>query len=67
MDVAGTAIETEEDVIAAVRQKPEDEHTRSLILKKSIDLGCVQHIPDDWVFDVWDIEPVTKEDDNGGK
>ncbi len=50
--MSDSAIQSCEDIRAKVAENPEDEQTRSLLVKRAIDLGCVEHIPDDWTFEV---------------
>ncbi len=52
--MSDSAIQSCDDIKAKVAENPEDEQTRSLLVKRAIDLGCVEHIPDDWTFEVED-------------
>lgn len=42
-----------EEVKAAVAKTDENEKGRQqLLIKRSVELGCVEHIPDEWGVDV---------------
>lgn len=42
-----------EEIKAAVAKTDENEKGRQqLLIKRSVELGCVEHIPDDWGVDV---------------
>lgn len=47
-----TVIESCDDVAAAVAAKPTDLEERRYIIKKSIDLGCIDQIPDEWEMEL---------------
>lgn len=42
-----------DDLKAAVKNTVDtDKKRQSILIKKSIELGCVEHIPNDWQVDV---------------
>lgn len=45
-------IETREDIIAAVKADTGDKKIRRHIIKRSIDLGCIDDVPDDWELEL---------------
>lgn len=57
------AIESCEDVRAAVAEKPEDPVTRRHIIKQAIDHGCFDAIPDAWEIE---LESTEEKDDGDG-
>lgn len=45
-------VQTCEEIKAQVAKSPTSVRERQYLIKKAIDLGCTQHIPEDWEVEI---------------
>lgn len=45
-------VQTCDDIKAQVAKAPTELRRRQYLIKKAIDFGCSQHIPDEWEVDI---------------